>query len=89
MSPLLSLAAVQMEGSEGNHELQPNGKTKDPDLLDKIMSVKDLLFSLEKLEMDLVEYALFKTIILFNPGNLVSRQFNLILVYLQFTGGSV
>jgi len=73
MSPLLSLAAVQMEGSEGNHELQPNGKTKDPDLLDKIMSVKDLLFSLEKLEMDLVEYALFKTIILFNPGNLFSR----------------
>ena len=71
LSPLLTLAAVHMERCEASEDQKPNGMTKDSNLLDKMMSIKELLFSLEKLEMDLVEYAFLKTIVLFNPGNLI------------------
>lgn len=67
LSPLLTLAAVHMERCEASEDQKPNGMTKDSNLLDKMMSIKELLFSLEKLEMDLVEYAFLKTIVLFNP----------------------
>ena len=67
LSPLLTLAAVHMERSECDEEHKPL-LTKDQKVLEKVLSVKELLLSLEKLELDLVEYAFFKTIILFNPG---------------------
>lgn len=67
LSPLLTLAAVHMERSECDEEHKPLF-TKDQKVLEKVLSVKELLLSLEKLELDLVEYAFFKTIILFNPG---------------------
>lgn len=66
LSPLLTLAAVHMERSECDEEHKPL-LTKDQRVLEKVLSVKELLLSLEKLELDLVEYAFFKTIILFNP----------------------
>lgn len=69
LSPLLTLAAVHMERSDGGEDQKPTGLIKDANLLEKMMSIKELLFSLEKLEMDLVEYAFLKTIVLFNPGN--------------------
>lgn len=67
LSPLLTLAAVHMERSDGGEDQKPTGLIKDANLLEKMMSIKELLFSLEKLEMDLVEYAFLKTIVLFNP----------------------
>ena len=54
LSPLLTLAAVRVAQSEGtnqDHKSTDHGTS----MLDKIMSVKDLLFSLEKLELDSVE----------------------------------
>ncbi|KAJ7372089.1 Nuclear receptor sub 2 group C member 2 [Desmophyllum pertusum] len=66
LSPLLTLAAVDMERSEGSGDHKPPVLPKKPSMLEKIMSVKDLLFSLEKLELDYVEYAFLKTIVLFN-----------------------
>jgi len=65
LSPLLTLAAVhvaQSDGTNRDHKSTDHGTN----MLDKIMSVKDLLFSLEKLELDSVEYAFLKAIILFN-----------------------
>ncbi|XP_074629849.1 photoreceptor-specific nuclear receptor-like isoform X2 [Acropora palmata] len=67
LSPLLTLAAVHMEHKEGNEEQKSNGIMQDSNLLDKMMSIKELLFSLERLEMDLVEFAFLKSIVLFNP----------------------
>lgn len=70
LSPLLTLAAVhvaQSDGTDRDHKSTDHGTN----MLDKIMSVKDLLFSLEKLELDSVEYAFLKAIILFNSGNSV------------------
>ena len=69
MSPLLTLAAVHMERSDGSRDHRPAVSTRDPTILYKIMSVEELLISFEKLEMDLTEYAFFKIIVLFNPGN--------------------
>ena len=60
-----------MEHKEGNEEQKSNGIMQDSNLLDKMMSIKELLFSLERLEMDLVEFAFLKSIVLFNPGNVV------------------
>ena len=74
LSPLLTLAAVHMEHKEGNEEQKSNGIMQDSNLLDKMMSIKELLFSLERLEMDLVEFAFLKSIVLFNPGNVVSSS---------------
>ena len=62
LSPLLSLAAVHMKNNEGIED------QKRPNMLEKIMSVKDLLFSVEKLELDCVEFALLKAIVLLNSG---------------------
>lgn len=56
-----------MEHKEGNEEQKSNGIMQDSNLLDKMMSIKELLFSLERLEMDLVEFAFLKSIVLFNP----------------------
>lgn len=69
LSPLLSLAAFHMEhrDSESNAQnRQPSSVNSDPNLIDKIVTVKELLFSLEKLELDSVEYAFLKAIVLFN-----------------------
>lgn len=66
LSPLLTLAASHMEQSEGCGDRKSPVQTKEPNMVEKIMSVKDLLFSLEKLELDSVEYAFLKTIVLFN-----------------------
>ena len=68
LSPLLTLAAVHMERSEGSEDHKPPVFPKEPNMLEKIISVKDLLFSLEKLGLDYVEYAFLKTIVLFNSG---------------------
>lgn len=68
LSPLLALAATHMEQSEGSRNQTPPVLTKEPNMVEKIMSVKGLLFSLEKLELDSVEYAFLKTIVLFNAG---------------------
>ena len=68
LSPLLTLAASHMEQSEGGGDRKSPVQTKEPNMVEKIMSVKDLLFSLEKLELDSVEYAFLKTIVLFNAG---------------------
>ena len=69
LSPLLTLAAVHMGRSDGSRDHQSTVSTRDPTILEKIMSVEELLISFEKLEMDLTEYAFFKIIVLFNPGN--------------------
>jgi len=66
LSPLLTLAAVHMERSECSEDHKSPAFPKEPSMLEKIMSVKDLLFSLEKLELDSVEYAFLKAIVLFN-----------------------
>ncbi|XP_020604622.1 nuclear receptor subfamily 2 group C member 1-like [Orbicella faveolata] len=66
LSPLLTLAAVHMERSECSEDRKSPVLPKEPSMLEKIMSVKDLLFSLEKLELDSVEYAFLKAIVLFN-----------------------
>ena len=72
LSPLLTLAAVHMESTEGNQVHQSTVTLKkDQNLVEMIMSVKDLLFSLEKLELDLAEYALLKAIVLFNSGDFI------------------
>lgn len=71
LSPLLTLASIHMERGENSEDQKPSGLMKDSNVLEKMMSIKDLLFSLEKLEMDLAEYAFLKTIVLFNPGDLV------------------
>lgn len=68
LSPLLTLAAVHMERSECSEDHKSPAFPKEPSMLEKIMSVKDLLFSLEKLELDSVEYAFLKAIVLFNSG---------------------
>ena len=68
LSPLLTLAAVHMERSECSEDRKSPVLPKEPSMLEKIMSVKDLLFSLEKLELDSVEYAFLKAIVLFNSG---------------------
>ena len=72
LSPLLTLAAGSLEtndaeGSSPNHK--STAVNKDPSVLDTIMSVKELVFSFEKLELDSVEYAFLKAIVLFNSGN--------------------
>lgn len=73
LSPLLTLAAVHVENFEAGDDCSPDGKSTalngHPSLVDKIMMVKELLFSLEKLELDPVEYAFLKAIVLFNSGN--------------------
>ena len=58
-----------MERSDGSRDHRSTVLSRDPKILDKIMSVKDLLIGFEKLEMDLVEFAFFKIIVLFNAGN--------------------
>ena len=68
LSPLLTLAAVHMERNECSEDRKSPVLPKEPSMLEKIMSVKDLLFSLEKLELDSVEYAFLKAIVLFNSG---------------------
>lgn len=39
-------------------------------MVEKIMSVKDFLFSFEKFELDFVEYVFLKIIVFFNVGML-------------------
>lgn len=68
LSPLLTLAAVHMERTDGGEDRKSPVSPKEPSMLEKIMSIKDLLFSLEKLELDSVEYAFLKAIVLFNAG---------------------
>ena len=74
LSPLLTLAAASIEKNDAK-DSSPNHKStavnKEPSVLDTIMSVKELVFSLEKLELDSVEYALLKAIVLFNSGTFV------------------
>lgn len=80
LSPLLTLAAVQMERSESSEDHKSPVLPKEPSMLERIMSVKDLLFSLEKLELDSVEYALLKAIVLFNSGMYTSCGLSFIFV---------
>ena len=73
LSPLLSLVAVHVEHSHrenSNQDQKSSAVNTEVNMIDKIVTVKELLFSLEKLELDSVEYALLKAIVLFNPGML-------------------
>ena len=76
MSPLLTLAAVHIERNEGSEDRKSPMLPKEPNMLERIMSVKDLLFSLEKLELDSAEYALLKAIVLFNSGMCLWTSFD-------------
>lgn len=83
LSPLLTLAAVHMEQNGSNQDHKSTPMTKEPSMLDKIMSVKELLFSLEKLDLDSVEFAFLKAIVLFNSGNF-KNCFSISWVYIHY-----
>ncbi|XP_068720123.1 nuclear receptor subfamily 2 group C member 2-like [Montipora capricornis] len=77
LSPLLSLVAVHVEHShrENSDQNQKSSAVNtEVNMIDKIVTVKELLFSLEKLELDSVEYALLKAIVLFNPDCLTLKN---------------
>lgn len=57
-----------MECSECSDDCKLLVLFKELSMFEKIMSVKDLLFSFEKFELDFVEYVFFKVIVLFNLG---------------------
>lgn len=57
-----------MERSECSDDRKLLVLFKERSMFEKIMSVKDLLFSFEKFELDFVEYVFFKVIVLFNLG---------------------
>lgn len=64
LSPLLTLAASQLKSPDGDRK--PSFLGRDASLFEKVVNIKDLVFSLEKLDLGQVEYAYLKTIIIFN-----------------------
>ena len=69
LSPMLTLAALHLEESENTEDEKSHVARKESNMVEKLLILKELLFSLEKLDLDLVEYALLKAIVLFNSGN--------------------
>ncbi|XP_073254105.1 nuclear receptor subfamily 2 group C member 2-like isoform X2 [Porites lutea] len=66
LSPMLTLAALHLEESENTEDEKSHVARKESNMVEKLLILKELLFSLEKLDLDLVEYALLKAIVLFN-----------------------
>ena len=66
LSPLLTLAASQLKGQD--QDRKPPRFSSDTTLFERVVNIKDLVFSLERLELGQVEYAYLKTIVIFNSG---------------------
>jgi hypothetical protein len=68
-SPLLAFAASDLKTKvEGQNQKPPTSPVGQQSKFEKIMIIKDFVFSFDKLELDGMEYAYIKAIVLFNSG---------------------
>lgn len=67
LSALLTFAATHLKCGQ-IEDTKPASVRKGASIFDKIMTVKDLVFSLERLQVDQLEYAYLKAVVMFNPG---------------------
>lgn len=66
LSPLLTLAASQLKDQV--QDRKPPSYVREISLFERVVNIKDLVFSFERLELGKVEYAYLKTIVVFNSG---------------------
>lgn len=66
LSPLLTLAASQLKDQV--QDRKPPSFARETSLFERVVSIKDLVFSFERLELGQVEYAYLKSIVVFNSG---------------------
>ncbi|XP_001631058.2 orphan steroid hormone receptor 2 isoform X2 [Nematostella vectensis] len=69
LSPLLSLAAKDIQQSEAQDPKPPKNIPGQKNTFEKIIAIKDVMFSFEKLNLDATEFAYLKAVVLFNSSD--------------------
>ena len=67
LSPLLTFAATHLKWTDDEGDVKPV-VTKGSSMFEKVMMIKNFVSSLERLDVDYIEYALLRAILVFNTG---------------------